>query len=424
MADDLGYGDLGCYGQTKIMTPCLDQMAAEGIRFTQHYAGTSVCAPTRCSLMTGLHTGHCFVRANSPGYPRGQTPIPADTETIAKVLKRAGYATACIGKWGLGNFHNQGAANRQGFDLFFGYYDQRHAHDYFTDHLFRNADRVELDGKTYSHDLLTEEALGFIEEHQQGPFFLYLPYCIPHTKFQVPELGEYADKNWKKEHKIQAAMISRMDRDIGRILAKLKELAIDQDTLVMFTSDHGPHGQSGTGKFFNASGGLRGIKRSMYEGGLRVPLIARWPGRIDGGKTTDHVSAFWDMFPTFAELAGEAPPAHLDGISLVHTLDGNSTQQEQHEYLYWELFERKPNRAIRIGKWKGVVADWAGKNQLELFDLETDPAESNDVAGKFPQVVERLLAKMEEAHDPSPIWNLESRGFNLKAAKKLTGLEE
>ncbi len=424
LADDLGYGDLGCYGQEKINTPEIDNLAAKGMRFTQHYAGTSVCAPTRCSLMTGLHTGHTFIRANSPGYPGGQTPIPADTETIGKLFKRAGYSTACIGKWGLGQHYNSGAANKQGFDLFFGYYDQRHAHEYYTDRLYRNDQEVLLDGKTYSHDLLTSEALEYIEANKDGPFFLYLPYCIPHTKFQVPELGEYADKPWKENHKIQAAMITRMDRDVGRIVRRLEELGIDDNTLVMFSSDNGAHGQSGTGEFFKASGKLRGIKRALYEGGIRTPLVAYWPGIVPAGSVNDHVSAFWDMMPTFAALSGEEPKAEYDGISMLPALRGNMGEQKRHKYLYWELYEGgKHNRAVRMGKWKSVYPDLYVDDTFELYDLETDEGEATDVADSHPEIVEQLKALVKEAHVRSPLWNIESRGFDVRAACEATGIE-
>ena len=423
MADDLGYGDLGCYGQEKIKTPEIDKLSARGMRFTAHYAGTAVCAPTRCSLMTGLHTGHTYIRANSPRFPNGQTPIPTDTENIAKLMKRAGYATACIGKWGLGNIGNSGDANAQGFDLFYGYYDQRHAHNYYTDHLFRNDKRIELDGKTYSHDLMTDEALKFIDDNQKKPFFLYLPYCIPHAKLQVPSLGEYAQKDWNKSHKTQAAMITRLDRDVGRIARRIARLGLAKKTLIIFTSDHGAHGGAGTTKFFKASGKLRGIKRSLYEGGVRVPMIAYWPGTVPAGTTSKHISAFWDVMPTLADLSGEAPKAKHDGISMLPTLVGDSTHQKQHDYLYWELFEGRPNRAIRMGKWKGVMPNLYKGDKLQLFDLDADEGETTDIAAKHPKIVAELRGKIAEARTYSPIWNIASRGFNLKAACKASGVK-
>jgi arylsulfatase A-like enzyme len=423
MADDLGYGDLGCYGQTKIMTPELDKLAAGGLKFTAHYAGTAVCAPTRCSLMTGLHTGHSYIRANSPGYPDGQTPIPAGTETLGTMMQRAGYKTACIGKWGLGGAHNSGYAVKQGFDLFYGYYDQRRAHNYYTDYLWRNNKKKMLDGKTYSHDLMTAEALKFVEANKGRPFFLYVPYCIPHLKFQVPDLGEYADKPWTKNQKTQAAMITRMDRDIGALARKVKALGLAEKTLIMFTSDHGAHGFAGTQQFFKASGNLRDKKRSMYEGGLRVPLIAYWPGTVKAGGTTSHLSAFWDMMPTLAELGGGKPAARHDGISFAPTLLGKPRAQKQHDYLYWELYERTANRAIRMGKWKGVIPNLYKSKTLELYDLEKDESETTNIAAKHPKIVSILEARMTEAHVHNPFWNLQSRGYNLKAASEATGVK-
>ena len=422
MCDDLGYGDLGCYGQQKIKTPEIDKLAADGMLFKQHYAGTSVCAPTRCSLMTGLHTGHSYIRANSPGYPNCQTPIPADTETVATMLKREGYATACIGKWGLGNHTNAGDPNKQGFDLFYGYYDQRRAHNYYPGFLYRNGERDEFSKDTYSHDKLTDESIRFIEANKQKPFFLYLPYCIPHTKFQVPELGEYAEKDWPKNIKTQAAMITRMDRDVGTIIQKLKELKLDRNTVVFFTSDHGAHGQGGTLEFFNASGPLREKKRSMYEGGLRVPLIVYWPGKVKAGSSSNHISAFWDMMPTLAEIGGGKPKNKHDGISFLPTLLGDTEKQKHHPYLYWELYEGKPKQAIRKGKWKAVVPNMREPNKIELYDLSQDLGEKRDIAAKSPEIVKQLRKLMDEAHEPNPFWSVEGM-YNAKAACEATGVK-
>jgi arylsulfatase A-like enzyme len=340
------------------------------------------------------------------------------------MLQRAGYRTACIGKWGLGGPHNSGYALEQGFDEFFGYYDQRRAHDYYTDYLWRDDQQVPLDGKTYSHDLMTAEALEFIEENKDRPFFLYLPYCIPHTKFQVPDLGAYADKPWTKNQKVQAAMITRMDRDVGAIADLVAELGLAQDTLILFTSDHGTHGSADARKHFQASGPLRGVKRSMYEGGLRVPLVAYWPGSVAAGATSDHISAFWDMMPTLADLAGGEPAVSHDGVSFVPTLLGETSAQEQHEYLYFELFEKgATNRAIRMGKWKGVVPNLLKSETLRLYDLVADEGETTDLAAQHPEIIATLEAKMAEAHIESPLWNLESRGFNVRAACAATGVE-
>jgi len=411
MADDLGYGDLGCFGQREIETPQIDKLAAEGVRFTDHYSGSAVCAPSRCVLMTGLHTGHCYIRNNRPLPFEGNVPIPADSQTIAKLLRQAGYATACVGKWGLGYPGSEGDPIKQGFDLFFGYNCQRQAHSYYPPHLWRNDEKVilegNLDGKQtqYSHDLLTAEALDFIRGHHARPFFLYVPYTIPHLQFQVPELGRYADKPWSENHKIQAAMISRMDRDVGRIVDLLGELGVDENTLVIFTSDNGPHGSGGTLEQFGAAGPLRAKKGSLYEGGIRVPMVARWPGKIKPGTTSDLVSGFQDMLPTFAELASLAVPKPTDGISFVPTLLGQPDQKE-HEYLYWEFGSQ---RAVRLGHFKAVQSG-AEKNPagpIDLFDLAEDLGEQKNVAADHPEIIEKVRAVMNESHTYSEFFDLE-----------------
>ena len=403
LADDLGYGDLGCYGQKLIKTPNIDRIAAQGIKFTQHYSGSALCAPSRCCLITGKHTGHAFIRNNKVMPFEGNLPIPKADVTMAEVMKQGGYATACIGKWGIGYPGSEGDPNNQGFDHFFGYNCQRQAHSYYPDHLWRNADKVMLKGnagggqKEYSHDLLTKEALGFIESNKTKPFFLYLPYTIPHTKFQVPDLGEYADKDWEKNHKIQAAMISRMDSDVGKILNLIKKFGIDKDTLVIFASDNGAHGAGGTLNKFTASGKLRAKKGTLYEGGIRVPMVARWPGKITAGSVSDHVSAFWDMLPTCCELAKVDVPSGTDGLSMLPTLLGKSQQQKTHKYLYWEIGSQQ---ALRKGNWK-LVRRWNGKTgkprNTELYDLADDIAESKDLADKHPAVVTQMLAVMKSA---------------------------
>jgi arylsulfatase A-like enzyme len=418
LADDLGYGDLGCYGQQKIKTPNIDALAADGMRFTQHYAGSAVCAPSRCCLMTGLHTGHAYVRGNRGVQPEGQLPIPADTQTVAELLKKAGYATACIGKWGLGGPGTEGEPNRQGFDHWFGYLCQTQAHSYYPDHLWRNGERIALDGKTYSHDLFTKDALEFIRRSKDRPFFLYLPYTIPHAKLEVPELGEYAKAPWTDAQKKQAAMISRMDRDVGRIAALLKETGIDKDTLVMFSSDNGAHGDAGTLEHFSASGPLRGRKRDLYEGGIRVPMIARWTGRIAPGTATDHVSAFWDVLPTLAEIAGVEAPGGIDGISFLPTLLRQG-EQKKHSCLYWEFYERGGKQAVRMGDWKGVrlnVNNNAGA-PIELYDLAKDLAEKKNVAAEHPQVVARIEKIMASAHRPSQLFQFGPAKGAQKAKK-------
>ena len=405
MADDLGYGDLGCYGQKRIQTPSLDRMAAEGLRFTDYYAGSTVCAPSRCVLMTGLHTGHCQVRNNLEVQPMGQRPLRPGTTTVARLLKQAGYATALVGKWGLGGPGSTGAPDQQGFDYFFGYLCQRHAHNYYPEFLFRNAERVPLAGNKvakpredgagmavergqYAPDLCADEAIKFVEDNKERPFFLYFSPTLPHANneagnqgMEVPSLGEYAGLDWPEPQKGHAAMISRLDADVGRLLAKLKELGLDEQTVVFFTSDNGPHQEGGADPNFNDSNGpLRGIKRDLHDGGIRVPLIVRWPGKIRPGTETGLPSASWDFLPTACELAGIEPPADIDGISYLPTLLGDDIRQKKHEYLYWEY---GGVRAVRMGKWK-AVGNPRGSG-LELYDLEADLGESQNVAATIPR---------------------------------------
>lgn len=403
MTDDQGYGDVGCYGQKLIETPNLDRMASEGMKFTDHYSGTCICAPTRCILMTGLHNGHSYIRDNYEinGY---QLPIPDDTLTIAEVFKSAGYTTGCIGKWGLGGPDTVGQPNKQGFDHFFGYLGQVQAHNYYPQYLWRNDEQVPQNGQ-YSHDAMTEEVLDFIQANKDRPFFLYIPYTIPHTNFQVPDLAQYADKPWSSDQKTQAAMISRMDRDIGRIMDLLKSLGLDEHTVMSFTSDNGPHASSGTNTLFNANGPLRGIKRDLYEGGIRVPFIVRWPGTIRPGTTTDHVSAFWDFFPTACDLMGVKPPEGLDGISYLPVLLGKD--QPRHEYLYWE-FKAQHEQAVRMGKWKGVRqnVNYNPPPPIELYDLDSDIGEQDNIAADHPDIVAQIEQIMTEAHTPSSYFPL------------------
>lgn len=411
MTDDLGYGDLGCYGQTKIKTPRLDQMAKEGKRFTRHYSGNTVCAPARCVLMTGKHTGHCWIRGNGEIQPNGQRPIPKEEITVAEVLKEKGYTTGCIGKWGLGWADSEGQPNRQGFDHFFGYLCQRRAHTYYPEYVWRNMDKVMLPGNDgskgphYTHDLMTEEALTFIKTNKNKPFFLYVPYTIPHTKFQVPELGQYEDKPWKKEHKIQAAMISRMDRDCGRILDLLDELKLSKNTLVIFTSDNGAHGQSGTGNFFKSSGKLRGIKRDLYEGGIRVPMIARWPGKVEAGTTSNHSSAFWDWMPTLCELTNAKAPSNIDGISILPEILGKAGQKT-HDHFYWEFYEKGGKQAILKGDLKAIRLNVNKKRfgPLELYNLADDESETNNIASQHPKIIKEMEELMAQEHVPSKLF--------------------
>jgi len=426
LADDLGYGDLGCYGQKKIRTPRLDRMAREGVRFTSHYAGFTVCSPSRCALMTGKHMGHASVKGNG-----GR--LRASDVTVPMLLKTAGYRTCMIGKWGLvGRPGHPGSPNRKGFDHFFGFDNQGFAHFYYPEYLWRNDQKVlypknhnlRVNGEykkgegTYSHDELVKEALGWIKANKDRPFFLYLPFCIPHAELTVPDdsLAPYLKLGWPETPKIEgkgntggggygsqykagycgqrhpnatyAGMISRMDRSIGRILDLLDELGLSEDTLVLFSSDNGPSPEGGQSlKFFNSTGPLSGHKRSMREGGIRVPMIARWPGKIQPGRVSDHPSAFWDFLPTACAVAGIAPPDDIDGISYLPELLGRPEAQKKHEYFYWIW-------AVRVGKWK---LHRRGKNRYALYDLENDIAEKHDLADKMPDVVARCAKYFEVA---------------------------
>lgn len=406
LADDLGYGDLGCYGQRRIRTPRLDRMAAEGMRFTQAYCGTSVCAPSRCILMTGLHAGHAHIRANRGIEREGEEPLPAGTFTVARMLQQAGYRTACIGKWGLGGPTSTGAPNRQGFDYFFGYTGHGQAHEYYPDHLWRNQDRVPLDGQTYSHDLMVEEALKWVRDQRERPFFLYLPFTIPHARLQVPDLGPYADDKWTPDTRIIAAMITRMDRDVGRLLDLLTELSLDEKTLVFFASDNGPD-RGRTREFFHVSGSLRGAKRSMYEGGLRVPMIARWPGHTPAGRVNDEPWAFWDLLVTCAELTGAGLPSGFspDGVSVVPALLGKPLPRR--DYFYWELHEPWSSQAVRFGDIKAVRPAWNAP--IEVYDLRADPGELKNLADQHPEWVERAEFLLRSARVDSPLWPIRER---------------
>ncbi|GAF05111.1 arylsulfatase [Saccharicrinis fermentans] len=440
LADDLGYGELGCYGQEKIQTPCLDKMASEGIRFTNHYSGQTVCSPSRCSLMTGMHMGHASVKKNG-------VLLDASDVTVSELLKSEGYATCAIGKWGLAEGPlAANSPNQKGFDHWFGFDNQGFAHFYYPEFMWRNHDKVfynenlnirdengyYIPGKgTYNHDEFTKEALGFIQENKNKPFFLYLPYAIPHAELTVPEDSKepYRKYQWPETPKTKpgyvnsnvkdqgygsqyvegyccqdepnityAAMVSRMDRDIGRIMDLLKKLDIDENTIIMFGSDNGPSNEGGQSmEFFNSSGGLRGAKRDLYEGGIRVPFIARWPGKIKAGVTTNHISAFWDFLPTVCELVGISIPDHVDGMSLLPTLLGNDAQQKQHKYLYWEW---RNMQVLRVGKWKFFYMNSNKPDQdpiYALYDLERDIREQNNVAQQYPELIKTFLPYLQAA---------------------------
>ena len=442
LADDLGYGDLGCYGQKRIQTPRIDRLAKEGLRFTDFYAGCTVCAPSRCVLMTGYHTGHAQIRGN------GASEIQVLREqdlTAAEVMKKAGYATALCGKWGLGDEGSIGAPNKQGFDYFFGYLNQHHAHNYYPAYLFKNERRFPLKNVVpgegdfgsgvasqkveYSPDLITAEALRWVEEHvkkdKDQPFFLYYAPTIPHANnegrqqgMEVPDLGRYAATDWPANQKAHAAMISRLDSDVGKLLDLLARLGLGEKTLVLFSSDNGPHQEGGNDPHFNDSNGpLAGIKRDLTEGGIRVPFIARWPGQIAPGTTSSFVGGFQDFLPTAAELAGAASsvPSDCDGVSIVPTLRGSSSQQKQHDFLYWTFYERGGGRAIRAGDWKLVQQPLSSSERL--YNLAQDIGEERDLAAEQRQLVAQLTTKMDSAYVPHENWKFPAPG----AAKARTG---
>jgi len=426
MVDDLGYGDLGIYGQQVIQTPNIDRMAKEGLLFTNHYAGSTVCAPSRSVLMTGQHTGHTLVRGND------RIPLrPGDT-TVAEVLKSAGYETALIGKWGLGEPESSGIPNRQGFDYFYGYLNQVHAHNSYPHYLWENESIDSLDNivefipetyaagvggvarekRTHSHDKFMEKSRDFISKEREEPFFLYLALTIPHANneagyfdaigIEVPDLGQYANEEWPTAQKAHAAAITYMDKGIGELLDLLKELQLDSSTVVFFTSDNGPHKEGGAKvDFFDSNGPLRGTKRDLYEGGIRVPLLVRWPGIILSGTTTDHISAFQDFLPTACDIAGVTPPQAIDGISYYPTLI--DSMQMPHPYLYWEFFEQGGKQAVRWENWKAIRLDMDNNPNapIALYNLAEDLEETTNIADQHPDLVDFADKVMREAHMPS-----------------------
>jgi len=435
MADDLGYGDLGCFGQQVIQTPRLDQMAGQGMRLTQFYAGNTVCAPSRCVLMTGRHMGHAHVRGNANGDMSVQTLRDEDV-TVAEVLKQAGYTNALIGKWGLGEVDSVGFPLRQGFDRFFGYLNQVHAHNYYPEFLWDGEQRrplrnvVQRNDRSYggftggfatkrvdySHDLFVNEAFTFVREHEAVPFFLYLPLTIPHANnegsrmtkngAEVPDFGPYAKEDWPDPDKGQAAMITRMDGDVGRLLDLLTELEIDRRTLVIFTSDNGPHNEANHDlNRFKPSGPLRGTKRALYEGGIRVPTIAWWPGVIEPGSESDHIAYFGDLMATAAELANVDPPESIDSISFAPTLLGRPAEQQTHDYLYWEFYEQGGRQAVRFGDWKAIRQP-GFDGPIELYNLTDDLSEQTNLADRYPDKVEQAAKMMDEAHVDHPHWQV------------------
>lgn len=399
LADDLGYGDLGCYGQEMIRTPVIDAMCREGLKFTQAYAGNTVCAPSRCTLMTGMHTGHAYIRGNR----RPELPLRPRDVTVAEVLKKAGYTTGMFGKWGLGPACSSGVPNKKGFDHWFGYLDQVHAHNYWTDVLWDNEEEYFIEknfgGKkrVYSQQLFTEHALDFIRKYRSQPFFLYMTYTTPHGPYDPPSDAPYSKEQWPENMKNLAAMITSLDADTGKILGAIKEAGIEENTLVIFTSDNGAQPQAA--KFFHSNGPLRGGKRDLYDGGVREPLVAHWPGKIQPG-TSDQVIAFWDILPTFAELTGVNPPAHIDGISMLNSFFRKP--QRSHDFLYWEFYERGYQQAVRMGDWKGVRL--APGKPIELYSLRDDIGEKNNVAAAHPDVATKIEKIMSAEHTPSEYW--------------------
>jgi arylsulfatase len=456
LADDLGYNEVGVYGQKKIRTPNIDRLAQEGVRLTDHYSGSPVCAPSRAVLLTGLHAGHAYIRDNDEmGFRgdvwkdpalEGQRPLPAGTFTMATMLKRAGYATAAVGKWGLGGPGSEGDPNKLGFDLFFGFLCQRVAHNHYPAYLWRNSTKVPLDnpgiyphekfpagkdpkalssyerygGKQYALDMMGEEARAFITANRDRPFFLYFAPTVPHAALQVPEdsLAEYLNvlpdtpyaggKGYlphRAPRAAYAAMVTRLDREVGRLAQLVRNLGLDRDTLIVFTSDNGPTFNGGADStFFESAGPFRGLKTMVYEGGIRVPMVARWTGKIPAGTVSAHASAFDDYMPTFAEMAGLERPAGIDGMSMLAALQGRASGQKPRDYLYWE-FQGK--QVVRLGSWKGIRN--AATGAFELYDLAKDIGEKTDGAAGHPDVVSRLEGIMRAAHTDSPLFPLVKR---------------
>ncbi len=440
LADDLGYGDLSITGQDKFETPNIDKLAAEGMIFTQHYSGATVCAPSRSALLTGMHTGHTVVRGNKEVLPEGQHPIPNETYTMAEMLKEAGYKTSVYGKWGLGFPGSEGDANMQGFDEFYGYNCQRVAHNYYPYHLWHNQEKIMLEGnegtgqEIYAPDLIHEKSLEFIEKNKDSTFFMFYATPLPHAELLLPEkyIEKYKGKllpetkhegvddgptyknggygSQDNPHAAFAAMINHLDSQVGDIVNKLEELGIADNTIIVFTSDNGPHREGGADPdYFDSNGIYQGYKRDLYEGGIHVPMIAKWPNKIKAGSSTDHVSAFWDVMPTLAEVVGKDLDESIDGISFLPTLIGDANQTK-HEYLYWEFHEKGGRIAIRKGKWKGVKYNVLKKpNQMiELYDLEKDPSEEHNLASQYPKIVEEITVLMQKARTPSEIFQFKA----------------
>jgi arylsulfatase A-like enzyme len=424
LVDDAGIGDFSPYGCKYGVTPNIDRLANEGMKFTRAYSGSAVCAPSRYVLMTGQHTGHALRRANQSKI--GLLSLPPDQKTVATLLHGAGYATGGFGKWGLGNPGSTGAAEKQGFDVFFGYYDQKHAHDYFTDHLVRNGVDVpqpqsgKRSWEDYSHTRIADETLKFIEQNKDRPFFCYAAWTPPHGDFVIPENPVFGQKAWTEEVRNYAAMVALVDKDVGRLMKKLQDLGIDEKTLVVFSSDNGANLEFI--ESLGSTGGLRGYKRMLYEGGTRTPFIARWPGKIQPSTTSDLLTSSVDFLPTAAELSGVPGPKGLDGHSIVPTLLGKG-QQVVHASLYFEIYEPYFQQAVRMGDWKGYRL--GTKAPLELYDLKSDPAEKQNIAAAHPDIVKRIEAIMAAEHTPSPYYDAPEQGkARASKAKKKASLPE
>jgi len=438
LADDLGWGDLGFLGQQYIETPTIDRLASQGMFFTNFYSGATVCAPSRSAFMTGLHTGHTPIRGNTEVQPEGQQPMPDSVMTISKLLQEAGYVTGAFGKWGLGFPGSEGDPVNQGFDQFFGYNCQRYAHRYYPDYLWDNFQKVDLPGndwatkRDYAPDLIQEKTLAFLEKNQKNPFFLFMPIVMPHAELAAPEdeiLAKYKAKfpnetpyvakskgadygpemaipgyqSQPYPHATFAAMVERIDRYVAEVVSKLEELGLAENTIIIFASDNGAHQEGGADPvFFESNGPFRGYKRDLYEGGIRTPMIAYWPGKIKAGKKNDTPFALWDLLPTFSELAGAKPKAKIDGISFVPSLLDQG-QQQKHEYLYWEFHEQGGKQAIRQGNWKAVKLQVFGKDGplLELYDLSKDPSETENLASNNPEKLAELVQLMDQARKPN-----------------------
>ena len=442
LADDLGYGDLSCQGQTHFQTPNIDQLAKEGMTFTQHYSGSTVCSPSRSVLLTGQHTGHTPIRGNKRDGNKGNWPIPAESLTVAEILKENGYVTGAFGKWGLGYPGSEGDPNNQGFDEFFGYNDQTLAHNYYPAFLNHNQDTVWLQENegtaqgTYAPIPIHVQALKFMEDNKDKSFFMYYPSVIPHAELFAPE--EYMEKyrgkflpekeyegsdeghpryktggygSQPESHAAFAAMINLLDDQVGEIVAKLKELGIDENTIIMFSSDNGPHLEGGADPdYFNSNGPYKGYKRDLYEGGIHAPMIVWWPGKIQASGKSDHISAFWDFLPTVTDIIGAPTPENIDGISFLPSLLQKEGQKE-HDYLYWEFNEKNGRLAVRKGDWKLIRYDVFSpeKTTTELYNLVNDIGEENNVAEENTEITANLLKLMEEARTPSDDFKFEPK---------------